>query len=126
MAKYSRNEHPSTNDVTPVPEGALPGLPAVSAFFPSPVIEALPLPSEFEGQKSYRLRDNMYRDGEMYQPGDCLNVTDEVPGRSWEPIRYNANLRDVTRLRGPVVRATTNANLTDPSGAPARASDRDL
>lgn len=49
----------------------------------SPFGPAVELPAQFKGTKSYRLTQQHYRKGRMYQPGEIITVENERPGRSW-------------------------------------------
>lgn len=63
-----------------------------------------------KGTKTYRLTEPHYRLGRVYQAGELITVTDEVPGRTWVPLE-----------------AEKAAAATAPAPQPAkRPSDKDL
>jgi hypothetical protein len=41
------------------------------------------LPPEYRGTKTYRLGARHYRKGVLYEAGELITVTDEIPSKTW-------------------------------------------
>lgn len=65
------------------------------------------LPEKYKGTKSYTVQAKHYRQGRMFEPGEVITVTDEVPSRTWVPF-------EVPKVVAP----------TAPPPAPLRATDQ--
>ena len=52
-----------------------------------------PLDPKYKGEKTYRLTQPHYRLGRLYQPGELITVTDEVPGRTWDLYEPEAEMK---------------------------------
>lgn len=50
----------------------------------------VPVPAEFKGKKTYRLKAPHYRGGKRYEIGERITVTDEIPSKTWVLIDPNA------------------------------------
>lgn len=44
------------------------------------------LPAKYRGTKSYVCGQKHYRKGRMYEIGEVVTVTDEIPSRTWAPV----------------------------------------
>lgn len=54
------------------------------------------VPEKYRGTKTYRLKNQPhYRSGTLYQVGELVTVTDEIPSRTWELVEAVTTVKHV-------------------------------